>query len=217
MIDMAGNSSKIFIIGLPRTGTTSLCALMLDLGYKTAHTAFTRYSFYEAEVIADTPVYCDYRQLDVLFPGSKFIYLDRAESQWLPSISRLLVRMAPRLARKDGFHPVMQRCFNTVFSPLTIDSAQDEVHLSFCYRRHREQVLDYFCQQPHRLLSVDIVSPNALPSLQAFLGLPLSEQAMPHLNQGKKIAQWQRIDHPNKVGSNLSGRGGRLFLEYFSD
>lgn len=210
----ATDDPKIFIIGLPRTGTTSLCALMLELGFKTAHTAFTRYSFDEAEVIADTPVYCDYRHLDALFPGSKFIYLQRPASQWLPSISQLLQRMAPRLVRKDGFHPVMKRCFNHVFFPLTIDTAQDEKHLRACYQRHREQVLDYFSPQPHRLLSLDLAQPEALACLMAFLNHPPCELAMPHLNQGGKIAQWQKVDHPKKVGSHLSGKGGRLFLDY---
>lgn len=214
MTDTCDNGSKIFIIGLPRTGTTSLCALLLSLGFKVAHTAFTRYSFYQADVIADTPVYCDYPQLDVLFPGSKFIYLERTEPQWLASISQLLMRMAPRLERKDGFHPVMRRCFNSVFSPLNAESAQDQTHLRGCYRRHREQVLAYFSAQPERLLRLDLALENAVPRLLTFLNLPLAEHTVPHLNQGGKIAQWQKITHPNKVSSNLSGKGGRLFLDY---
>ncbi|MEM7388342.1 MAG: sulfotransferase, partial [Pseudomonadota bacterium] len=48
-------SSKIFIIGLPRTGTTSICNSFLQLGYKTAHTAYTQQAITTADVIADTP------------------------------------------------------------------------------------------------------------------------------------------------------------------
>ena len=214
MVSAEHQTKKIFIIGLPRTGTTSLCSLLLSLGIKTAHTAFTRYSFYEAEAVADTPVYCDYPQLDHLFPGSKFIYLERELSQWIPSVSQLLARMAPRLARKDGFHPVMQRCFNTVFAPLDRLSAEDEMHLKGCYQRHREQVYAYFSPTPERLLTIDLSEAEALPSLLDFLELSGHEAVVPHLNKAGKIAQWQKIDHPLKVGSNISGKGGRLFLDY---
>ena len=48
---------KIFIIGLPRTGTTSVCVAMLELGFYVAHTAYTDRSFTEAQVIADTPIF----------------------------------------------------------------------------------------------------------------------------------------------------------------
>ena len=214
MITTIDKNSKIFIISLPRTGTTSVCALFLSLGFKTAHTAFTRYSFDQAQVIADTPVYCDYRQLDQLFPGSKFIYLDRSLNEWLPSISQLLVRMVPRLVRPDGFHPVMQRCFSEVFSQLTIDSAKDFQHLSACYERHQQQVNQYFFTQKQRLLCVDIAKEDALPRMLEFLNITKPVVSMPHLNQSGKIAQWKKINHPLKVSSNISGKGGRLFLEY---
>jgi len=58
------NKDKIWIIGLPRTATTSVCVAMLDLGYKTAHTSYTKTCFKHAQVIADTPIFCDYQQLD---------------------------------------------------------------------------------------------------------------------------------------------------------
>ena len=76
--------NKIFIIGLPRTGTTSVCAAMLDLGFRVAHTAYTDRSFNEAQVIADTPIFCDYQHLDKAYPDAKFIYLTRTMDKWLP-------------------------------------------------------------------------------------------------------------------------------------
>ncbi|WP_320819085.1 sulfotransferase, partial [Thalassolituus sp.] len=41
--------SKIFIIGLPRTGTTSISVALLELGFLVAHTAFTKKAFEVAE------------------------------------------------------------------------------------------------------------------------------------------------------------------------
>ena len=80
---------KIFIIGLPRTATTSVCVAMLELGFKTAHTAYTNQAMNDAQVIADTPVFCDYQLLDKTYPNAKFIYLTREFSSWLPSITIL--------------------------------------------------------------------------------------------------------------------------------
>jgi hypothetical protein len=81
--------NKIFIIGLPRTGTTSVCAAMLTLGFRVAHTAYTVRAFDEAQVIADTPIFNDYQQLDQAYPKAKFIYLERSLKNWLPSIQQL--------------------------------------------------------------------------------------------------------------------------------
>ncbi|WP_164835569.1 sulfotransferase, partial [Pseudoalteromonas sp. TB51] len=44
--------SKIFIIGLPRTGTTSVCHAFLEFGIATAHTAYTSHCFENATAIA---------------------------------------------------------------------------------------------------------------------------------------------------------------------
>ncbi|HBY85576.1 MAG TPA: sulfotransferase family protein, partial [Colwellia sp.] len=58
------STEKIFIIGLPRTATTSVCLAMLEQGFKTAHNAYTQDSFSQAQVLADTPIFCDYQTLD---------------------------------------------------------------------------------------------------------------------------------------------------------
>jgi len=112
---------KIFIIGLPRTGTTSVCAAMLALGYRVAHTAYTERSFFEAQVLADTPIFCDYQRLDSAYPNAKFIYLARDMEKWLPSIAQLLARMHNNLIRDDGgFNPIIKRCYQTIFSPYSL-------------------------------------------------------------------------------------------------
>ena len=108
--------NKLFIIGLPRTGTTSISIAMLDYGFKVAHTAFTKQAFELADVISDSPCFCDYQQLDALYPNSKFVYLDRALEQWIPSIQMLLKKMQENLAPKTGiFNPVLKRSFNETF------------------------------------------------------------------------------------------------------
>ena len=92
--------NKLFIIGLPRTGTTSISVALLDYGFKVAHTAYTKRAFELADVISDAPCFCDYQELDKLFPNSKFVYLDRALTSWVPSVQMLLNKMLPELTPK---------------------------------------------------------------------------------------------------------------------
>jgi hypothetical protein len=79
-------ANKVFIIGLPRTGTTSVSVALLEQGLTVAHQAFTKQAFMLADAVSDAPCFSDYQQLDKLFPNAKFVYLDRPLDKWLPSI-----------------------------------------------------------------------------------------------------------------------------------
>ena len=107
---------KIFIIGLPRTGTTSVCNAFLHFGIPTAHTAYTTACFDNAVAIADTPIFNDFKVLDKYYPGAKFIYLERELTTWIPSIRQLLQRMHTNLIRTDGgFNIHLKRCYLNTF------------------------------------------------------------------------------------------------------
>ena len=97
-------SERIFIIGLPRTGTTSVCHAFLQLGFSCAHTAYTKQCFNQAQVIADTPIFNDYEYLDSLYPGAKFIYLEREADKVAAFNSPIITENAHQLnARGWGF------------------------------------------------------------------------------------------------------------------
>ena len=136
--------NKIFIIGLPRTGTTSVSVALLDYGFKVAHTAYTKRAFELANVISDAPCFCDYKQLDKLFPTSKFVYLERALEAWIPSMQMLLKKMLPELNAKTGYlHPVLKRSINTTFNLSATDPLSKE-HLESAYLNHQQAVTNYF-------------------------------------------------------------------------
>lgn len=203
-------TNKIFIIGLPRTATTSVCLAMLSLGFKTAHNAYTENAFSEAEVIADTPIFCDYQTLDKHFPNSKFIYLSREPAGWLPSIKQLLQRMITNLQRSDGgFNPHLKRCYNDVFSPLTADNIAKDDFLLQCYQRHQQGVFEYFNARPEDLLTIDVSDSSSYKQLLTFLGLPLSQDkpnAFEKINIGGKVKAWQDINNVLKIESTNKGR-----------
>jgi len=206
--------NKLFIIGLPRTGTTSVSTALLEYDLKVAHTAFTKRTFELADVFSDTPCYCDYPQLDKLFPNSKFVYLDRAIELWVPSIRMLLTKMQKNLSSDGHFNPIMKRCFNTTFElpntgdPLTTD------HLTHCYQQHQLKVSGYFSGR-NDLLSIDVSQPDGLKKLLGFIDVSMkTDSEFPHLNAGRMVTTWKDIKHPNKINSNASGPERRKFLDY---
>ncbi|GIU31600.1 sulfotransferase family protein [Shewanella hafniensis] len=162
---------KVFIIGLPRTGTTSVSVALLEQGLKVAHMAFTKQAFMLADAISDVPCFSDYRQLDGLFPQAKFVYLERDMVKWVPSMQMLLGKMLPHLEAKSGrFHPIMKRSFRHTFAIDKVAAPADEAHLIDCYQRHQNEVLAYF-QGREDFISLDISHAGSLSRLLQFLGL----------------------------------------------
>lgn len=202
--------NKIFIIGLPRTATTSVCLALLGLGFKTAHNAYTQHAFTEAQVLGDTPIFCDYQTLDKNFPNSKFIYLTREAPLWLPSIKQLLQRMIVNLQRYDGgFNPHLKRCYNQVFSPLTAKNIDQDEFLLSCYHRHQQGVFDYFSHREQDLLTLDVSVEHSYQQLLTFLNvdqLNENKRAFQKINIGGKVKAWQDINNPLKIESTNKGR-----------
>ena len=207
--------NKLFIIGLPRTGTTSISVALLDYGFKVAHTAYTKRAFELADVISDAPCFCDYPQLDTLFPTSKFVYLDRALEGWILSMRMLLNKMLPELTPKTGYlHPVLKRSMNTSFKLSTTTDPLSDEHLTTCYLEHQQKVLHYFSNRED-FLKLDVSQIGSLKRLLQFLEVhPEAATEFPHLNMGKQVDSWQKLKHPNKINSLSSGKEHRTFFDY---
>jgi len=205
---------KVFIIGLPRTGTTSICVAMLELGYKVAHTAYTDKCMSTAEVIADTPVFCDYQELDKQYPNAKFIYLTRSTELWLPSIKQLLKRMFKNVTRQDGgFNPILKRCFKKIFARegegLSIDDIGSDEFLLSCYQRHQQTIEYHFKNRSKDLLSIDISDDTSYQKLIDFLSIDNTAHnervvsGFIKINVAGKITAWNQVNHPFKIDSNI--------------
>lgn len=93
--------SKVFGIGLSRTGTQSITSAMRILGYKTVH--YPQILLYKAGKLStdfkplenfdaafDTPVTRFYKELDRNFPASKFILTVRDIDSWLKSCEKIV-------------------------------------------------------------------------------------------------------------------------------
>ncbi len=211
--------NKLFIIGLPRTGTTSVSVALLEHGFNVAHTAFTKRAFELADVVSDAPCFSDYQQLDALFPGSRYVYLDRPLEKWIPSIQMLLKKMQGPLNVKTGyFNPVLKRSFNDTFKLSSATDPFDKQHLTACYQNHKEEVEKYFATRDD-FLSIDISQSDSLGTLLSFLGISVegltqTDTNFPRLNIGKQVDSWKVFKHPNKINPNSAGREHRKFFDY---
>ncbi|WP_286235889.1 sulfotransferase [Thalassotalea sediminis] len=202
---------KVFIIGLPRTGTTSICKKCLELGFKVAHTAYTENTFTQAQVIADTPIFNDFIALDHAYPNSKFILLERELEQWVPSIRQLLLRMHKNVVREDGgFNPIIKRCYQAIFSPFSLDNINDDAFLINAYQEHHKRVLAHFAQQPEKLLYLALTDTDALRKLTTFLDTEEASTPFEVLNRGGKVTAWKDIENSNKIASTNNGRATPL-------
>ena len=207
--------NKLFIIGLPRTGTTSISALLLE-HFKVSHTAYTKRAFELADVISDCPCFSDYQQLDRIFPESKFVYLQRNLEYWLPSIQMLLNKMLPSLNSDNYVNPILKRSFDQTFKLNEVLNPLEKKHLTGCYQRHEQAVIDYFNGR-NNLLSIDINQTDSLSQLLGFLNLQhTGGKKFPHLNIGKLVDNWKDIKHIHKINPNTAGREGRKFFDYCS-
>ncbi len=221
--------NKIFILGLPRTGTTSLCHLLLQHHYTVAHTAFTEAAFDQAEVIADTPVFSDFYELNKLYPNSRWIYLYRNFNDWLPSITVMLNKLRSQPNRR--FHPLILRSFQRVFGDLNNQNITDPKHLEQCYNRHARAILEYQRHLNKALISVELQHGNSIntDAITKFLAAlkpadthpsdrstkpSFFKLAIPPRNQQGKITAWKTIQHPNKIPSHLAKNGRRNFFNY---
>ena len=178
--------SKVFCIGLNKTGTTTLWQCGQILGFRCVGCrrdlladlilrrdirpllAVAR----EHEFFSDWPWPLAYRYLDNCFPGSKFILSTRITDRvWLLSLKRHSMNTHPfRNCRKlaYGYH----------FPHMHGDS-----HIAF-YQRHNDEVREFFKGRPNQFLEVCWERGDDWSKLCNFLDLPVPNVPFPHSNPG---------------------------------
>src|SRR4029079_3714264 len=75
---------KIIGVGISKTGTSSLAAALTELGYRCVH-GWPPWKLEHAKALVDVNAACRFRELDVMYPGSKFILTVRQREPWLES------------------------------------------------------------------------------------------------------------------------------------
>ena len=171
---------KVFCIGFHRTGTKSLAAALKHLGYRVtgpngvrdpaiANHALARVLGLagEFDALNDNPTPMLYKELDVAFPGSRFILTTRSTDAWLAS--------AVRYFGTD--QTPMREWIYGHGSPVGFESVYRTR-----YEAHNAEVAAHF-ERRSDLLVLDLERGDGWPELCAFLGEGVPQSPFPHTNR----------------------------------
>lgn len=176
---------KVFGIGLNKTGTSTLGTCGEILGYKVQgcdrdllkdvrlNGDFTRIrqAVEEHDLFEDWPWPLIYKELDNMFPGSKFILTVRKNEQnWLQSLKKHSMKTPP------GIH-----CRKLAYG-FNYPHGHAGKHLRF-YRRHNDQARDYFRGRKDDFTELCWENGDGWEKLCAFLGQSRPKAAFPHANK----------------------------------
>ena len=178
--------TKIFGIGLSRTGTMSLTAALIELGIRATHFPedkatqdelrrghYHLSALNEVRALTDIPVAPYYAQLDRAFPASKFILTTRPTETWLRSMEKHFEFWIEH--NRDPF------------TDFVLASTYGVLHfqpdrMRYVKESHEAGVRSYFAGQPHKLLVFDASAGDGWDELCRFLGRPIPEGPYPHVN-----------------------------------
>ena len=168
-------TTKIFGIGLSKTGTTSLHAALEILGYASVHYPTTWEEIDRYDAAMDISVACCFEELDQFYPGSKFILTVRDLNQWLQSCK---YHFEQRI-NLDEFSPKYREIIkkNRLKNYGTL--VYDAVLFQEAYHRHLQHVQNYFAHRPEDLLIMNITGGDGWEHLCSFLKCSIPDQPSP--------------------------------------
>ncbi|MEM7756913.1 MAG: glycosyltransferase [Cyanobacteria bacterium P01_A01_bin.40] len=172
-------ANKVFGIGLSKTGTTSLNSALKLLGIPSIHLPHSLKQVEAFDGATDTPIALAYKELDLIYPGSKFILTIREPSSWLRS-SRLHRQRILKMS--NGRVSQWIKDLNTeCYGQWSYDPA---VWLS-TYDRHLNSVVEYFRGRESDLLILNICSGQGWSELCSFLNCEVPNLAFPKDNSSQ--------------------------------
>lgn len=212
---MPASKSKIFGIGLSKTGTTSLANALQILGYKTKdNMGVVKYATHDLssvdldvveafDALTDTPIPSFYRELDAKFPGSRFILTVRDSDEWLKSCKKQFTQR---------FAEVQTDAHKRLFLDLYGTDVFDEQRFASGYERFIAGVGDYFKDRPGDLLTINVAAGEGWDKLCRFLGRPVPNIPFPKANVTQ--VRWMGIDEVISVATEA---GLELMRRYQGD
>lgn len=196
---------RIFGIGLSRTGTKSLWCAAKILGFKAIHYPLGILKEYKGKIVInqnsnllkqydaffDTPITLCYRQIDKLFPNSKFILTVRDIDDWLKSCSFHFSKPVSTRRQKPAWwdnkiNGIWDDSFPRIAQLLRLATYNCDLFSANKFRevylRHLELVSDYFKSRPNDLLIFNVL--DGWGSLCNFLGKDIPDVQFPKINIG---------------------------------
>lgn len=171
-------SAKIFGIGLSKTGTSSLHQALEILGYRSIHFPISMEEIHRYDAASDISVSYRFKELDLLYPGSKFILTLRDLNKWLNSCENHFGRQVNLAELPLKLQEFLRT--NRLLNYGTV--SYDRVLFKQAYQRHIQNVQHYFAHRPQDLLIMNISSGEGWERLCPFLKLPIPDRAFPQEN-----------------------------------
>ncbi len=159
--------NKIFIIGLSKTGTNSVCDALEYLGYNLIHYPHAEFLtegyLNKRDGAADLPVVRYYQKLDEMYPGSKFIMTMRPLDDWIASIESHFARRPEKTLSPWGKENRV-----AVYGSIAFD--QDAFTKK--YMAHADEVFNYFADRREDLVLLNLFTDqNPWRTLISGLGI----------------------------------------------
>lgn len=187
--------NKIFEIGLPKTGTTSLQTAYKILGYRNKTWAPKLYERWKNEGIEclfsviekfdafeDGPWHnCDYKILDQRYPNSKFIILERNNDDWIRSKEK----------HESPLYNINKIDPEFLFNEWITDR-ENYIKKALQHKETKyKEIKEYFKNRPNDLLVMNICEGEGWEKLCPFLGVPIPKIPFPVRNIAGEFKQNQ--------------------------
>ncbi|VGO21001.1 sulfotransferase family protein [Pontiella sulfatireligans] len=177
-------NTKVFCIGFHKTGTTSLGRALRILGYRVAGMFGVQNPdiaeqvmelagpiVAEHDAFQDNPWPIIYKELDERYPGSKFVLTLRDPEAWLRS--------------QVKHFGTRETCMRKWIYGAGCPEGNEEIYRAR-YKRHNEEVLDYFKDRTDDLLVMDLAEMDGWDKLCPFLGKNVPNKPFPHAGKSEK-------------------------------
>jgi hypothetical protein len=200
---------KVFCIGFQKTGTTSLFSALTTLGYKTAAVVgrdwtaerlaqdgarFCIEIAKDFDAAQDMPWPIFFRELDIAYPGSKFILTVRESESWFRSIEN---HFGDRADEMQAF----------IYGRDAAAPAGHKQRYLDIYAEHEAAVRAYFANRPSDFLVMDLEAGAGWKELCSFIGVPVPAAPFPVKN---------RSDDRKRLVYRLRRKIGRMFGGYLA-
>jgi tetratricopeptide (TPR) repeat protein len=191
----AGIVPKVFGIGLPKTGTTTLAAALSILGFDVLDwqnpltgALMTDDDLVLFDAFTDAAACVGFERFHERFSNAKFIYTTRPVEAWASSLLRhwhdrqgiaSFAAMQQAIMLPDYFH------HGALFREQNRALFLDHDDPAAAYRAHDRRVRRFFADKPgDGFLELDLFGGQGWSELCAFLGRPIPAQPFPWENRG---------------------------------
>jgi len=171
------HSTKLFGIGLGRTGSKSLAAAMHILGFRSKHAPKDFNDIHQHDFLSDIRVSWQFKFLDYVYYNAKFILTIREIEEWIESNKKWSPGRDGGEAEKGTPGMLLSRfyCYETCHFEEDVFRA--------AYYRHQDDVIKHFSTRPDKLLIMNICRGDGWEKLCPFVGKYIPSVAFPWQHQ----------------------------------